>query len=465
MMNVVRSLLNLSAIMVMFASTATCLAKPLQGEVEVRPSVSGSATGTLARPIRGDVDKSKGEQLKGGVDRATDPPLQGGVDRNADPTLRGGVGKSADTRLQGGVGKNATVPLTGGVEDASRSPLQGRVDGKGELPLRAGIPSYSAVMRILQFKDTGGPPPNVPPPISQEEIERARFRDNPQSQKMPLRAIDNGTRSPIHGDVTDQPPPRPEFAGRPQRADISVPQRPEYSAPQRSDIGGDTPPARYVSDSIDRPMRNFQPLPVSNVNVIPNQVSIRPVDAANVLTGPLPNARILQPDESREIPRAPLRATPEGFQVKRDKKKKRDKKTEIEAEPKSRLQTAPQLVAPINESLLWDPWYQHVNALVCQAIRKSMPKYGNPAGTNRVHITVWPDHKIEVRLIEGSNPKFNDAILEAYKSLDLSAELKFPHGTQRKQNDYEIAHIQEIPATTASFESRTIRGDLETLLK
>jgi hypothetical protein len=450
-MRVVRSL-SLSAVTVMFASTATCLAEPLQGEVEVRPSLPGSVNGASARPIRGDVDKSASEKLKGGADRAATTPLQGGVDRNGDGTL------------QGGVGKTGTAPLTGGVEDLSRSPLRGRVDGQGALPLGAGVPSYSAVMRILQFKDIGTPPPNAPPPISQEEIERARFRDNPQSQKIPLRAIDNGTRVPIRGNVIDQPPQHPEFEGRPQRADISVPQRPEYSAPLRSDSGGDAPPLRSVSDSIERPIRNFEPPPIPQVNVTPDQVSIRPADNANVLTRPLPNTRILQPDPGREIPTAPVRGKPEGFQVKPEKKK-RNKKTEIDAEPKTRSQPAPQLVAPMDESLLWDIWYQHVNALVCQAITKTMPKYGNPAGTNRVHITVWPDHRIDARLVEGTNSKFNSAILDAYRSLNLSAELEFPHGTQRKRNDYDTAHIQEIPATTAAFESRTIRGDLETLVK
>ena len=102
---------------------------------------------------------------------------------------------------------------------------------------------------------------------------------------------------------------------------------------------------------------------------------------------------------------------------------------------------------------------------MCAALRSSLPKHGNPAGTNRVHITVWADHRLVPRLIEGNNQNFDEAIIEAYKSLNGSAELEFPRGTRRKQNDYETAHIQEIPAATAAFESSTVRGDLETLVK
>jgi hypothetical protein len=92
-----------------------------------------------------------------------------------------------------------------------------------------------------------------------------------------------------------------------------------------------------------------------------------------------------------------------------------------------------------------------------------MPAHGNPAGSNRVQIKVWPNHHIQASLIQGSNQKFDDAVLKAYSSLDGNADLEFPRGTQRQIIEYETAHIQEVPAVTSGFNSQTIHGDLEVI--
>ena len=142
-------------------------------------------------------------------------------------------------------------------------------------------------------------------------------------------------------------------------------------------------------------------------------------------------------------------------------KKKRKKNADPEVIPKAQ----PQLSATMDEALLWDIWYKRVNDLVCQALIKSMPKHGNPAGFNRIKITVSANHQIEANLIEGRNQQFDAAILEAYASLNGKPELAFPQGTHRQTNVYETQHIQEIPAATSAFDSRTIHGDMETFVK
>ncbi len=368
--------------------------------------------------------------------------------------------------VQGQVETQAKLPLQGNVVDSRRAPLQGSVNDQGA-SLGALVPNYSAVMRIVQFKKRDAIPQVTLPPISHEEIERARFRDDVNLSKMPLRSEDISDPRPLRSNTVGEPVRQTLSHGRPQRSALAVPQRPDSAPPSRTLISIDAPPIRTVAGGwLTPPSRQLldDQAPTSRVELNPERLSIRSSDGANVRPAPDANARLVQPAPGADISSAPQRAIPKGFQEP-SKKKKRDKKTNLDLTPKGGLQAVPELAASADESLLWDRWYQHVNDLVCSALRTTMPKHGNPAGTNRVHITVWADHRIEPRLVEGNNQNFDQAIIEAYKSLNGSAELLFPGGTHRKQNDYETAHIQEIPAATAAFESSTVRGDFETLVK
>ncbi|RTL45255.1 MAG: hypothetical protein EKK48_04145 [Candidatus Melainabacteria bacterium] len=434
---------------------------PLQGGVDTKV--------TTAPPLQGGVDTkvTTAPPLQGGVEQkaTTAPPLQGGVEQKvAAPTLQPGVGKFASEPLRGAVDQTGRPPLKGSVQDSQRNALQGQVSDQG-ISLGARTPSYSAVMRIIQIKKTDAVPVAKPPPITEAEIQRARFRDNPDLDRAPVRADDTPQGRPIRGQ-TNGGAPRPVVSdGRPQRTALGVPQRSEpEGAPTRTLLSVDAPPIRPDGGWFTPPSR--LPLdnqaPSSRVELNP-MLFTRPADGANIAPGQ-DNSRILQPPPGRDIAAIPKRANPDGFQDVA-KKKKRDKKTNLDVKPNAGAQAVPELAACADEMLLWDRWYQHVNDLVCAALRTTMPKHGNPAGTNRVHITVWADHRLEPRLVESNNPNFDQAIIEAYKSLNGSAELEFPKGTHRKQNDYETAHIQEIPAATAAFESRTVRGDLETLVK
>jgi hypothetical protein len=73
------------------------------------------------------------------------------------------------------------------------------------------------------------------------------------------------------------------------------------------------------------------------------------------------------------------------------------------------------------------------------------------------------NHRLRVSLIQGSNDDFDQAVLEAYRSLNGNIGLQFPVGTQRTVLDYDTAHIQNVSAPTVQFHSTTIHGDVEQL--
>jgi hypothetical protein len=229
----------------------------------------------------------------------------------------------------------------------------------------------------------------------------------------------------VRAGTTGGPPREALPDGRPQRTALSVPQRSESSAPPaRTLLSVDAPPIRHEEGGwLTPPSR----LPMdsqasySRIEMNPAMNFSRPGVGANIAPGQ-DDSRILQPPSGSDVAVAPQRANPHGFQEKA-KKKKRDKKTDLISKPNAGNEAVPELAASADEMLLWDRWYQHVNDLVCAALRTTLPRHGNPAGTNRVHITVWADHRIEPRLVESNNPNFDQAILEAYKSLNGSAEL------------------------------------------
>ncbi len=464
------------------------------GDIAPQPPLQGKSGKSSSDSVKGELQDSS-SSLKGGDGHSSIAPLEGGVQDSSIPPLQGGVvQRSSIAPLQGGVVQRSTIaPLQGGVvqrssiaplqsqsgvQDSSSVPLQGRVqdsrnpslrgrvdeNGNPQATLRPGIPNYAAIMRIVQYKQNDTTPPVVPapPPLSQSEIEQARFRDAVNLDRVPVRAnTDSG--QPLRSNVNDEPPKHSLQIGRPQRTEIAMPQRSVVDIRYRP---GSEQTLHFTADS-DRPRRSYiEGYEPTNVEALPDILIRRPptVEASIVLTQPLPT-RALVPDRIEEVPAARLKKDKSPARSQELKEKKKQQKNELELASKAKPQPQVALTAQIDESLLWDQWYQHINDLVCNALTKTMPNHGNPAGTNRIHITVWPDHRLEARLVQGSNAKFNAAILEAYSSLNGSSDLEFPRGTRRKQNDYETAHIQEIPAVTASFDSKTIHGDMETLVK
>jgi endonuclease YncB( thermonuclease family) len=351
------------------------------------------------------------------------------------PVLQGAASSHS---LQGGVQQSSSSPLKGGVQDTEMRRLQGRVDGEQDAPqinLRAGIPNNSAIMRIIQFKPDSGTPISVAPSLPLQAVDHMPLRASTDLERAPLRAIADSDSPPSRATINEQP-----------RSETSEP------PPLRPDGFVDHPPMRLASGFDDQPpVRTIEEQSQQRINISSRMPERLPTQAANVLTPPLPDRsrKVRTPPRSVELP-----TRPQEVRVKRE----RIKRTEADIVPTQ----VPQ-AASIDESLLWDRWYKHVNELVCAALTRTMPAHGNPAGSNRVQIKVWPNHHIQASLIQGSNQKFDDAVLKAYSSLDGNADLEFPRGTQRQIIEYETAHIQEVPAVTSGFNSQTIHGDLEVI--
>ncbi len=373
-------------------------------------------------------------------------PLEGHVtDLNADTSEVQQVPVAESPRLNttpmaplhGGVQESPAKPLQGTVQTADIRPLQGHVDEAlaPQNTLRAGTASNSAIMRIIQYKPITGvlsTPPLLLP--QQTGIDRAPRPEIDTSQPIPLRAATDD-QPPSHVSLLNERPRRSEESERPQQPDSLIARAPTRlfgeSQPQRT-YTEDSPPQRLAMNVEQIPVRSFP-------------------ETARVLVPAQERSRVERQPESSKTSERPPKLRP----IKPNKKRARNIEPEIASLP------IPQPTQPIDETLLWDKWYKRVNELVCAALSKTMPANGNPAGRNRIHITVWPNHKIVPSLIEGKTPNFNRAVLDAYKMLDGNPELEFPIGTHRSVNEYETDHIQETSATTAVFDSQTIHGDVE----
>jgi len=331
--------------------------------------------------------------------------------------------------LQGVVQQSSIEPLKGEIQRSETTPLKGRVDEQAIPPvdLRAGVPNKSAIMHIVQYKQNDATPNSAPLPLLQGTIDRAPVRDTNNLLQPPLRGTADGEHPPsratknnqLRAEVIQQPPQRPDIAAAPVRSAASL---------------EDRPPTRHIDDSLPSPAY-VAPVPTQ----VPSIAQTTGVTYKPSLPDRIKRRRDL-PDRSHEL------------RVKR----KPEKSNEADIAPSAQPQTA-----PIEESLLWDRWYKHVNELVCAQLTRTMPAHRNPAGSLRVQITVWPNHHMRAIMIQGSNQRFNDAVLEAYSSLDGNQDLEFPQGTHRQLIEYETDHIQDIPAVTSAFDSQTIHGDLE----
>ncbi|HEY9677107.1 MAG TPA: hypothetical protein V6C76_03825 [Drouetiella sp.] len=424
---------------------------PLEGSAEQTAPLQGNVDRTA--PLQGNVDKTA--PLQGNVDRTA--PLQGNIDQTA--PLRGNIDQTAP--LQGNVDR--TAPLQGNID--KQGPLNGRVQDQGGAPLNSMKPTYQAIMRIVQFKDKNGKVTAAPPPITRAEIEGARNRGRVDLNQIPVRSDDSG-RPPLRSNLDkNSAPSLTDQAARPKRTALTVPQREKEQTQPRLDSSMDPPPSRDIGEVVQRPVRGLMqiPQPPSHEDTIPQHISVPP-STANVLAPPNQNSQLLIPQTKPELAASPQRAEQTKLRIKQ-RKKESDKSLIKDLAKTAQNHSSAAPATAVDESLLWDRWYANVNALVCQALQRTMPKHGNPAGTNRIKITVYADHRLEADIIVGSNTQFNQAVLEAYRSLNGNGELQFPAGTHRTINSYETAHIQEIPAVTAGFDSTLVRGDVENFVK
>ncbi len=143
--------------------------------------------------------------------------------------------------------------------------------------------------------------------------------------------------------------------------------------------------------------------------------------------------------------------------------------TQLRVSPKLRLPegAAPKGSAPLSagsqdalETINWDKWHKKFAELAQGPILNCVSEAGNPAGANTVEITVGANHRLNVRLLQASNPKFDQAILKAYKTLDSNPELQFPAGSKRNLLTFLIDNKHE-GGLPASVKSQTSVGDRE----
>lgn len=81
----------------------------------------------------------------------------------------------------------------------------------------------------------------------------------------------------------------------------------------------------------------------------------------------------------------------------------------------------------------WDAWHANFARLARPKILQKLNKFGNPAGKNTIEVSVSASGHVTAELKRAGNTAFDQAILEAYRSLDGSASLQFPKGSCRRE--------------------------------
>jgi hypothetical protein len=117
--------------------------------------------------------------------------------------------------------------------------------------------------------------------------------------------------------------------------------------------------------------------------------------------------------------------------------------------------------AEIEKLISWDRWYAEVAKAYEPRLLRALRKRGNPSGSNTVSISVWPDLHLVVSLSHKSNPAFDAATLEAYKSLDGDSCLRYPQGSQRQKITFLIDNLHKSSRAISGVTSQTCRGDHE----
>jgi hypothetical protein len=112
----------------------------------------------------------------------------------------------------------------------------------------------------------------------------------------------------------------------------------------------------------------------------------------------------------------------------------------------------------------WDKWHANFASLARQPILTALDKAHNPSGANTIEITVQRDHKLTAKIVKPSSPDFDQAMLQAYASLDANKRLSFPTGSQRMSVTFLIDNEHTGKGAPTGVNSKTSAGDKEFLL-
>ena len=116
-----------------------------------------------------------------------------------------------------------------------------------------------------------------------------------------------------------------------------------------------------------------------------------------------------------------------------------------------------------NSSVVWDAWHKRFAKLAGDALLASINRLDAPLGSNSVNITITPDNRLTVSLAKASNPKFDQAVLQAYKSLNGSHALNFPPGSLRSSISFVVDNKHTSKGVASVVHSKTFTGDREML--
>lgn len=114
----------------------------------------------------------------------------------------------------------------------------------------------------------------------------------------------------------------------------------------------------------------------------------------------------------------------------------------------------------------WDQWYATFTRAYEPLLIRAFRKYNDPAGSNTVAITVWPNHRLKVSVHQKQPAKydtFDRASVEAYAALNGSTALQFPIGSRRKQITFLIDNKHASGNPINGVESLPFSGDKELL--
>jgi hypothetical protein len=111
----------------------------------------------------------------------------------------------------------------------------------------------------------------------------------------------------------------------------------------------------------------------------------------------------------------------------------------------------------------WDEWHARFAQLARGPILANVSKVKNPSGNDTVTVTVWRDHRLDVKLTKSSNAAFDRAILDAYKQLAGNADLEFPKHSVRKSITFLVDNQHKGAGIPTGVQSQTSLGDHEVI--
>jgi hypothetical protein len=111
-------------------------------------------------------------------------------------------------------------------------------------------------------------------------------------------------------------------------------------------------------------------------------------------------------------------------------------------------------------TIAWREWHENFAKLAAPKLIDAFDANGNPGGKDAVEITVFPDRRMSVKLVEPSNGDFDGAVLDAYRSLDGNAGLTFPPGSQRSSVTF-VEDVSHDEAAVSGVSSHSLNNDVE----